>query len=75
MAADLFSRPAFSIRATVWVTRLREWQSASASSAIRIRRPGDSESRTRISYSVIEIPNSARRSRSSRSRRSWVPMM
>ncbi len=32
--------PACSIRLTVWVTPLRLWASASASCAIRIRRPG-----------------------------------
>ena len=69
------SSPAVSIRATVWVTRLRLWHIASASCAIRICRPGASESRTRISYSVSEIRNAARRSLSSRSSSRVVPII
>ena len=64
-----------SIRAIVWVTRLREWDIASARIAIRIRPPSASESRTRISYSLKEMSCSSRSSRSSWCCSSSVPMM
>ena len=65
--------PAASIRATVWVTRQREWLTESASIAIRSRWPGASESRTRISYSGSDIRCWSRRSRSRRSMSRVVP--
>src|SRR6478735_2069749 len=48
---------------------------ASASWAIRIARPGRSESRTSTSYSVSDMPNSRRRSSSSRSSSSVIPII
>ena len=66
---------AFSIRATVWVIRLREWHIESASVAIRSRPPSDSESRTSTSYSLKEMSCSSRSSRSSWCSNSSVPKM
>jgi hypothetical protein len=68
------SRPSFSIRATVCVSRLREWLRESASSDIRIRRPSASESRTMISYSGRERPCRSCRSRSRRTVSWLVPI-
>ena len=57
--------PSRSSRLIVCVTRLREWATAAASSAMRIERWGASDRRTRISYSPSDRSCWVRRSRSS----------